>query len=100
MNTCEFCESKFTQAKNLYAHQRTAEYCLEIRKQKCEFCEERVKELESHCCHQRMIYIMKQNEELKEIIMKKDEELRQKEEELRHKNEVIEKIALKSVEFV
>jgi hypothetical protein len=32
--------------------------------------------------------------------MKKDEELRQKEEELRHKNEVIEKIALKSVEFV
>lgn len=81
---CEFCKSVFTKRKDLYTHQRRAKYCLEIQrqlKQKCEYCGG-VKE-EEHYCHQKMMYLEKQNEELKEILKQKDK--------------VIQEIALKSV---
>lgn len=91
---CEFCRSRFTKQKNMLAHQRTAEYCLEIQRLKnniCEYCRDEVKQFEIHYCHQKIIMsLQKQNEELKEIINKQNEELKQK-------DKLIQDIVIKSV---
>lgn len=92
---CEFCKSVFTQRRSLYAHQKGANYCLEIQRRvklKCEYCGDgvTVKDEKQHYCHQKMIYnLEKQNEELKEM-------LKQKNKVIEEKDKVIQEIALKS----
>jgi hypothetical protein len=93
----------------LYAHQKGANYCLEIQRQvksKCEYCGYgvTVKDEKQHYCYQKMIYhLEKQNEELKEMLKQKDKMIEEKDKVLQQKDKVIEgkdkviqEIALKS----
>ena len=112
-NKCQFCDNEYSNTKSLKIHQKTAKFCieiqrglknetnvqrLEIRTFRCDYCEDEFNtkyNLERHyqtCKYKEIRQKEDENNNLKNIIEKKDEKLNNIKEQIDKLKEQIDKL--------